>query len=360
MLGRWPLDKVRLQENVVIHEFGHGYWAGLLASNEFEESWMDEGINSFTEAEMMDRRYGLMVELPWGVGFADAHLHNAAVFGNDYDPIVRHSWKYRSSGSYGRNSYPRPSVAIQQIRRLLGEETFWRGFRRYAERWRYDHPTTEDFFDALFASSRPEGGSSDPMRSDVRDPGLGADALRAASPVSYETLRRFVDETWYGTGFVDFQVVEARTEKAEDVTGYDEAGKPVNFVEADAPGKKPKKKEKPDEGDDESKAGWWSRVVIARGGEVSFPVDVVLTFKNGQGYRTTWSGRDRWLRLTTTYASPLVKVVVDPDRKILMDKDPTNNARYLSKWKGPSAAKKVRTHVLHLVQTVLSTLWVIS
>ena len=48
-MARWPFDRLFVPETVTIHEFTHGYWMGLVASNEFEESWMDEGINTFTE-----------------------------------------------------------------------------------------------------------------------------------------------------------------------------------------------------------------------------------------------------------------------------------------------------------------------
>src|SRR5580704_11063561 len=41
-------------EVVVEHEFGHQYWYGMVATNEFEDAWMDEGINSYTEVKVMD------------------------------------------------------------------------------------------------------------------------------------------------------------------------------------------------------------------------------------------------------------------------------------------------------------------
>ena len=49
---------VHFPEMVTIHEFGHAYFMGILASNEFEEPWMDEGINSFWEERIMDHYYG--------------------------------------------------------------------------------------------------------------------------------------------------------------------------------------------------------------------------------------------------------------------------------------------------------------
>jgi hypothetical protein len=36
-------------EGVTVHECGHQFWYGLSANNEFEESWLDEGINTYSE-----------------------------------------------------------------------------------------------------------------------------------------------------------------------------------------------------------------------------------------------------------------------------------------------------------------------
>jgi aminopeptidase N len=37
---------VRALEGVIVHEFAHNFWYHLLASNEFEEPWLDEGITT--------------------------------------------------------------------------------------------------------------------------------------------------------------------------------------------------------------------------------------------------------------------------------------------------------------------------
>src|SRR2546421_10346522 len=44
-------------EVVVEHEFGHQYWYGMVATNEFEDAWLDEGINSYSE-RVLDDIYG--------------------------------------------------------------------------------------------------------------------------------------------------------------------------------------------------------------------------------------------------------------------------------------------------------------
>ena len=179
----------------------------------------------------------------------------------------------------------------------------------------------------------------------------------------YRTLIR---KTFYGTGFVDFKVLVAESEKVDDVTGYDDKGKAVNFTPEEK-GKKKKdeaekkkekdKKEKEKKDKDDDKGVYMTKVVIGRDGDMGMPVDVVLTFKNGRTWRTTWDGRAKWIRYSTQYASKLAKVEIDPDQKILLDGDPFNNARHLKAWKGASASKKVTAYALHMAQIVLSSLW---
>ncbi len=320
ILARWPLNRWVVPEMVTIHEFTHGYWMGLVASNEFEESWMDEGINTFTEQEMVDRKYGRLYGFPLGIGLSDEEANRAqAALTVDHDPILSKAWKFADWGSYGRNSYPQPGTTVQQIRLILGEETFWRAFRGYAERWRFDHPTSEDFFDAMRASGNP-------------------------------ALADLIRKTFYGRGWIDFSILRADTEKDPGFTGFDDAAKPVNF-DPD-----PKKKDK-ERREKDRKGPWRSVVTVVRDGDLVLPARVVFTFKDGATIERTWNGADDWIRYRITSSSPLVKAEVDPDRRAVLDRNPWNNARYTKKYEGPSAAAKARTYGLHLVEILLSTLW---
>jgi hypothetical protein len=319
-MARWPMNRLFIPETVTIHEFTHGYWMGLVASNEFEESWMDEGINTFTELVMVDRKYGNYLEVPPGIGVTNEDTNRVVALSQDHDPILSSSWKYASERSYERNSYPQPGTTIQQIRLLLGEETFWRAFRGYAERWRFDHPASEDFFDFMRASG------------DTRV----ADLIR---------------KTWYGRGWVDFTILEATTHPDRGFTGFDDAGKPVNF-DPDPKKKPPKKPE-----ESRHKGPWRSVVTVVRDGDVELPVHVVLTFKNGEKVERTWDGVGPWVKYRVASSSPLVKAEVDPERRIVLDRNPWNNARYTKRYEGPSAAAKGRVYALHLVEILISTLW---
>lgn len=45
-------------ESVTIHEAGHQWFYLLVGNNEFEAAWLDEGLNSFADSEVLYRTYG--------------------------------------------------------------------------------------------------------------------------------------------------------------------------------------------------------------------------------------------------------------------------------------------------------------
>lgn len=148
---RWPFNGIRWPEIVTVHEFGHEYWYGMVGSNEFEESWLDEGINSFTEGEVMDKAYprGSYV-FPGDVGASDfATFRSRTIGASVIDPIVRPAWKFSTSRAYALNSYAKPALILKQMEGDLGEAVFARCLRAYFERYQFGHPDTQNFFEVF-------------------------------------------------------------------------------------------------------------------------------------------------------------------------------------------------------------------
>src|SRR6185436_10364969 len=53
--SRWLASSdVQMPEMTTAHEIGHQWWYGMVASNETEHAWMDEGINTYTTARLID------------------------------------------------------------------------------------------------------------------------------------------------------------------------------------------------------------------------------------------------------------------------------------------------------------------
>ncbi len=58
LLNHWPFDQIHVNDEVLVHEYGHQFWYGLVGSNEFEEAWLDEGFNQYSTGRLMGRLFG--------------------------------------------------------------------------------------------------------------------------------------------------------------------------------------------------------------------------------------------------------------------------------------------------------------
>ncbi len=148
---------------VTIHEFGHGYFYGILASNEFEEPMLDEGLNQYWDLRMLLERKkpmpignGLMrrLGLDTSSGLFEAERIGASTV-DPADPIGNNSWDRYSSGSYG-SVYSRTATLMHDLEAHLGKPTTERAFKEYYRRWRFRHPGIADLQQTLAeVSGRP-------------------------------------------------------------------------------------------------------------------------------------------------------------------------------------------------------------
>ena len=67
-------------------------------------------------------------------------------------------------------------------------------------------------------------------------------------------------------------------------------------------------------------------MVVRRIGEATFPVDVLITFENGEQVRESWDGKGRWQPFMYEKPTRAVSVQVDPERVLLLDVNYTNNS----------------------------------
>lgn len=281
---------VQSPESVTIHEFGHQYFYGLLASNEFEEPWLDEGFNEYMEDRVVGSAYGanhpVLSVFGWRVPVnvairrpLDSNRRYFAVATQDV--LATPAWKFRTRSNYGAHIYSKTALAMATLERLLGTSTMNRALRLYADRFRFKHPTTGDW-------------------------------IAAVNEATGKDWRWFFDRTFFSSGAVDYAVEEATSEKAKP---------PKGLFESDG-----KLGEKPPQSLALAK-GWDTVVTVARRGDVAMPVDIVLRFEGGATYHSSWDGEARWKRFRVASGPKLVEAIVDPSEKILLDLDRTNNGR---------------------------------
>ncbi|MBW7459854.1 M1 family peptidase, partial [Paenibacillus sepulcri] len=121
-------------ERTVVHEIGHQYWYGMVASNEFEEAWLDEGFTSYSEDKVMESEYGVAPNLPVEASYM-----------TDPAPLKQLSWSYHSHNHYAENVYMRAKLVLFGIEKQVGPKIMSKIMRTYFQKYKFKHPSTADF-----------------------------------------------------------------------------------------------------------------------------------------------------------------------------------------------------------------------
>ncbi len=325
-------EGIRLVEMVIIHEFGHNYWYHLLASNEFEESWLDEGINTYTEIQIMADKYG-----PGnGVDFMGLKIDDLSfqrfqyLMLPDADPIYRKAWEFYSGRSYGINSYSKPGLVLTTLQNLLGRETMDKIMRTYVERWRFKHPTSYDFIDV-------------------------------ANEVSGQDLNWFFDQAIFKRYTLDFAVTRAISRPYKKAKGYDfeektrEAVPDTAAPDTTAPeiiNTDSLEALVPDSLADTTL--YYSEVKLRRLGEFVCPVEIEMVFANWDTLTEHWDGKSLWKKYTYLRPSRLLSAEIDPQQKLVLDLNFTNNSRVVKpRFPDRLGANKLAVRFLFWMQVVL-------
>jgi hypothetical protein len=126
---------------VIIHEVGHNFFPMIVNSDERQWTWMDEGLNTFLEF-LTESSFDPNFPLDRG----PASKIVPYMKGNQQylEPIMSNS---ESIYNFGANAYGKPATGLNILREtIMGRELFDHAFKTYANRWKFKHPTPEDFF----------------------------------------------------------------------------------------------------------------------------------------------------------------------------------------------------------------------
>jgi len=265
ILGRWTSGP----ESVTIHEFGHQYFQGQLASNEFEQPWLDEGFTSYAETECLEAVAAdrLAPEIAFG-GFWGMERLSLAVLPEPVT-IDRPAWEFRRRWDYFRASYSKTAVVLKTLEGLVGRDSFARAMRAYVERFRFAHPSGGDFE----ATMEEQTG---------------------------QDLSWFFEQAVHGDARPDWAVLSVSHRRTGEAEGFEWTGEGWQA--------------RGDGGADEStNEPWQIEVDIGRKADFRGPVAVRLVFADGRREERRWDGQARWVRLTMESEDELEEVIVDPN-----------------------------------------------
>jgi len=273
-------------EDVSIHEAGHQFWYGIVGTNEFEDAWMDEGINTFSEARVMgtwaaptyfsQRYFGGFLPYVFTDIVADREnvWNRLAGYRRTPKDDVQSTPTYRYyPASGGAITYNKTALWLNTMERSLGWPVVQRIMSTYFSRWKFKHPKPQDFFDV-------------------------------ANEVSGRNLNGYFDQVYRSSNVFDYGIQDLRSDKDGDK--------------------------------------YRTLAVVRRYGEAIFPIDVRVTFADGSHVVEHWDGVERWHLYTYERAQAAVSAEADPDHVLLLDVNRTNNSRTLSPLDaaGPQAATK--------------------
>jgi hypothetical protein len=288
LLNFWPFSGVLGPEAVTVHEFGHQFWYGLVANNEFEEAWLDEGFNSYSTGRVMDLAYGPEVSV---LTFLGLRLGGEEIIRMENSPrrildrIRQPVWTY-SPGVYGFYAYAKPELALRTLENYLGTGTMARVMRTYHERWRYRHPSSDDFY-------------------------------AVASEIAGRDLSWFFEQVAEGTGIVDYEVATLTSSREDAPAGMmDTPGGKTRMIILEEAGRRAS-----------DATPYFSRVVVRRLGTIVFPVDILLRYEGREPERVTWDGQATWKEITRRGPHRLVSAHIDPDRRITLEVSRLNSDR---------------------------------
>jgi hypothetical protein len=272
-----------LVERVTLHELGHQWFYGLVATDEHSWPFLDEGLTTYAEESSMAalfgdgdgaRLFGLTIS-------GNAYERSSAVDAGQDDIVALAAADFPTFREIGALVYARTGIVLESLGRIYGKQALEHALGRYARRYRWNHPSPKH----LIAVVREVMGDEP------------ADVLRSAL-LEGQT--------------VDFVAKDLRSLPVKPKAGVFD--RPGGRVEENTPERAP---------DDGKSVG---RVLVFRHGSLRIPVDVALSFADGTRLVRRWDGRGRRQSFDVESASPLVAVEVDPERKILLDDNLTNGS----------------------------------
>ena len=281
-------------EGVTVHEAGHQFWYAIVGNNEFESAWIDEGLNTFSTARTMDTEYGPSSYVRrFFKGFFPVEVRaikrqRLAGGGSldDYRESARSDVQATPTYHYfpataSDITYDKTALWLLTIERTYGWETLQKILSTFFQRWKFRHPTPEDF-------------------------------IAVANEVTGGQLTPFFDQVFWKAAVFDYAVDSAVSQEVKAEGLADKEGQVVYEKGKSA---EPKLYE--------------TRVVVRRLQDGVLPVEVLLKFENGEEVREVWDGQELWKLYRAVKPSKLAYAAVDPERKLLLDINYTNNSQRL-------------------------------
>ena len=309
---------IRTSESLVVHEFTHQYFMGMLASNEKEEPWLDEGFVTYFEDRIIDAAYGEKRAL---VDFGGYRFDNRELTRLEYTTlrnprsgtVARPGWMFTEL-NYKPLIYSKPATALRTVQALVGEAKMDQIIRAYFGQWKFRHPRGRDFMAVLKAEMQ-----------------TGPDTAFA------QQVYALFENSIYSAAVLDYAVTRISNEDLTAPLGiFGEGAASIQYRDGSGPQR------------------IRSKLEVQRKGDWVFPVEILVTFEDGSTQTLHWSGAEGLRIFEFAGPSKVVSAQIDPQQRLGLDIDLNNNSLTLQPERAPlwKYAAKAVFWIQHTLQTV--------
>ena len=133
------------------HEIAHQWWGQAIGTKNYHEAWLSEGFAQYFAALYAEHAHGPRV-------FADVmrRMQHWTLAGSSAGPVYlgdRVGQVKNASRALRAVVYDKSATVLHMLRRLLGNQVFFNGLRRFYGTWRFRKAGTDDLRKALEAES---------------------------------------------------------------------------------------------------------------------------------------------------------------------------------------------------------------
>lgn len=126
---------------LVIHEWMHSWYQGVIANNESLDYWMDEGFVDYAESRVI-------AYLTRDSSFAYEDSYRAyfqLAKSNREEPMTTHADHFNTNYAYSAAAYTKGCVFLEQMGYITGADVRDKILLEYFRQWKFRHPRGNDF-----------------------------------------------------------------------------------------------------------------------------------------------------------------------------------------------------------------------
>ena len=128
--------------SVTSHELAHAWFQGVLATNEMNHAWMDEGSASYfgelAESHVFNIDFHpIFTERPY------QDYISLATSGQEM-PLATNANRFKFNRAYEDGAYDKGFVFLSQLNYIIGEKAFEKTIKNYFDKYKFTHPLPND------------------------------------------------------------------------------------------------------------------------------------------------------------------------------------------------------------------------